>query len=94
MKKLYLIWFLLAAMLTGCGSVPENPKPPPIQQKQIHVDSNLLRLCEPLTLYDPTKPMETYLLEHYITTIQMYGVCAQQQRKSVLVIKHLTNVKD
>jgi len=93
MKKLYLIWFLLATMLTGCISVPKNPEPI-IQQREIHVDSSLLKLCEPLPLYDPTKPMETYLLEHYITTIQMYGVCAQQQRKSVLTIKHLTNVKD
>lgn len=93
MKKLHLFCILLATMLIGCSSVPENPKQV-IQQKQIYVDSNLLKLCEPLPLYDAAKPMETYLLEHYITTIQMYGVCAQQQRKSVLTIKHLTNVKD
>ena len=93
MKKLHLFCILFVMMLVGCGSVPENPKQV-IQQREIHVDSSLLKLCEPLPLYDPTKPMETYLLEHYITTIQMYGICAQQQRKSVLTIKHLTHIKD
>lgn len=98
MKKAILISaLLLPIFLTGCGVLDlfrKNDTPALGTTKTIVIDSEILKLCEPLPLIENPEPSQEELDAQKFVWIDKFGQCANKQAKGVKVIKDLANIKD
>lgn len=95
MKKLILTSFFLLPLLTGCAFLDffRKNNDNPTATTEILIDSEILKECDRLPEEFKTALSADELGIQDIRLIGMYGECANKQRKSIAVIKKLTEVK-